>query len=411
MMSVKYALKELLVRRHITIINCIGIAAAVALIISLYTLSNAYKTAIKHPFEASGIDLVLEKQRTQKESSTAANGIVLPDSARPITDNEVQHLRDMDGIENISTTLQIWSFDKGNFKVIAGIDPDGSRIGPAKFVDWVKDGSFFEAEDKGVAVVEKHFAKYHGIKVGGKVEIAGELFKITGTVEVKEGSQLAAPNFFLPISEARRMARVEKNDVNAVYIRLDRTTDTKAVIERIREKIPGIHISFPDSSLSVADSIFSLSKQFTSLISIVTVIAAGFLIFKTVAANIFERIREIGIMKAVGWTKSDIQSQLALEMLLQAVTSGIIGIIAGLLLSFSLSRLKINAPLPWQGSPIPGSAGMAATSTELVQLQISVSVLFISAVYIFSVLTVLICGQIASRKASSVKPAELLRKI
>lgn len=410
-MFLRYAVKEMRIRRHRTAVNCIGIAAAVALVISLHALSTAYQAAVRKPFEASGVDLVLERPNAQNSGGPRTSGVILPDSATAITGAELGWLSQIEGIEAITASIQAWSFDSGNFKVIAGIDPDSPSIGPAMFVHWVSDGRFFQSDERGVAVVEKHYANSYGIKVGGSVAISGEEFRIVGKVAAEEGSQLAAPNFFLPIDETRRLAGMEENAVNAVYLRLRQASDTKIISDRISGTIPGIKISSPDSSLSVADSLFALSERFIGLISVVIAVVAVFLIFKAVTSSISERIREIGVMKAVGWTGGDIRRQLTLETLLQTIVGGILGIIVGVSLSFAFSVFKINAPLPWQGSPLPGSANLSAATSELVALEISLSPTFLLGVFGAAILLSLLCGMSASSQAIRMKPAEALRKL
>jgi putative ABC transport system permease protein len=308
-------------------------------------------------------------------------------------------------------SIQAWSFDRGNFKVVAGIDPDSPAIGPSLFKNWVSEGNFFRAGERGVAVVERHYARSYGLKTGGSVDIAGEQFRIIGMVTVEEGSQLSAPNFFLPIDDVRRLVGIERKGVNAIYIQLEQASDTQTIIEKISNEIPNSKIASPDSSLSVADNLFSLSERFIWLISLVIMVVAVFLIFKTVSSNISERTKEIGIMKAVGWTGTNICGQIILETFLQTAAGAVLGVITGVLLSFGLSVFKINAPLPWQGSPIPGSREMTTAEAELVPLEIHISPLFLIAVFASAVLIALVCGFAASRKAVDIKPAETLRRV
>lgn len=407
-MSIKYAIKELVVRRHRTFVTCIGIAVAVAFVTVLYTITTAYKAQIRKPFEASGIDLVLQKPKEKTGDNTKSKGVILPESATAIAGDEVKMLAGIDGIENMVTSVQAWSFDRGNFKVIMGIDPESPAIGPAMFMDWVNNGRFFGVGEEGVAVIEKHYAKFNGVKIGDDIEIAKEKFSIIGTVEVKEGNQTSAPNLFIPLSDIRRLTGIKADDVNAIYLRLNKATDAKIVMDKINKAIPGIKISTPDSSLSVADSLFSLSERFIWLLSFVIAIVAVFLILKTVSASISERVREIGVMKAVGWSSGNIRRQFSLEMLIQSIIGGAGGIFIGVSLSFALSMVEINAPLPWQGSPIPGSHGGA---TELVPLDISISPCFLLIVFIITVLISWFCGFIASKKASDMNPAQALRSL
>lgn len=408
-MSFHYALKELAIRRHRTIVSCLGIAVAVALVVSLFSISEAYRLAVRAPFEESGVDLVVQRPKEQSEGKARTQGVILPDSAAPMTLKEVEGLSKVSGIGEMATAIQVWSFDIGRFKVIEGVDPSNPDIGPVRFRQWINKGRFFTSGERGVVVAEKHFAKFYGLKVGNPIEISGEKFKLIGTVEIKNSSQLSAANLFMPIEEVRRLASVEAGAVNAIYIRLDKAVMATDVGELIKTEIPGAKIASPDSSLAVADSLFWLSQKFTWLITMVIVMVAGFLVLKTVASNVFERTREIGVMKAFGWTSRNIRQQLSLEMLLQGVLGGVLGLLIGVFVSFYLSGLKVNAPLPWQGSPIPGTIGKGMGDAGLVPLQINLSPILMLAVFILAVLITLISGLVASRRAIKIKPAEAFR--
>ena len=406
-----YAVKELLLRRHRAITTCISIGVAVALIISIYSVSDAYKKAVKKPFETAGVDLVVQRPREQLKKTVKTTGIILPDFALPIGEIEISKLASMPEIDKYATSIQVWAFNKGRFKVIEGLDPASPALGPVMFSKWVSSGRFFNLNEKKVVVAEKHFARFYGLKAGDKLQIANEVFKLIGTVEVKKGSQLAAPNLFLPIPEVRRLAGMEANSANSIFIRLKKATDTAKIIEQIRKKIPGVKITSPDSSLSVADSLFSLTQKFTWLLSVLVIVAAVFFILKTVSANIFERTRELGIMRVVGWTGRNIRTQLTFELLIQGIVGGLTGIIISCATAYGLSRLKVNAPLPWQGSPMPDPSGKAVSGINSIPLQIDLSPFFISVVFILALIICLLCGIVASRKAIKIKPAESLRKV
>jgi len=410
-MSFRYAIRELTVRRHRTIVNCFGIAIAVALIVSLFTISEAYKLAVRAPFEESGVDLVVQRPKDGSESKAKTKGVILPDSATPIAGEEIESLSKIPGVDKLATVVHVWSFDTGRFKVIEGVEPSDPDIGPLTFRRSINKGRFFTSGEKGVVVAEKHFAKFYKLKVGDAVEISGEKFELIGTVEIKNSSQLSAANMFMPIEEVRRLAGIDEGAVNAAYIRLDKATASGEIVEAIEKKIPGAKVTSPDASLAVADSLFWLSQKFTWLITVIITIVAAFLVIKTVASNVFERTREIGIMKAVGWTSGNIRRQLSLEMLLQGILGGVMGLLIGILASLYMGGLKVNAPLPWQGSPIPGSVGKEMGEASLVSLQVTLSPPFMLGVFFLAVLVALVSGLVASRRAIKTKPAETLRYV
>jgi ABC-type antimicrobial peptide transport system permease subunit len=82
--------------------------------------------------------------------------------------------------------------------------------------------------------------------------------------------------------------------------------------------------------------------------------------------NLVQRSREIGILKAIDWTSSDIQKQLLREVVLQSVMGGIAGIAAGSLISYLLGYLSILVSTPWEINLTPAFAKDAVTTVKTI---------------------------------------------
>ena len=87
--------------------------------------------------------------------------------------------------------------------------------------------------------------------------------------------------------------------------------------------------------------------------SLIAIIVAVLIAFKTMAGNIAERAREIGVLKAVGWTNRNVVTQLLAESVIQCFLAGILGLVIALVAAFGLSFMKVNIPIPWEMSPTP----------------------------------------------------------
>ena len=85
-----------------------------------------------------------------------------------------------------------------------------------------------------------------------------------------------------------------------------------------------------------------ISDQFSFTVSIIALGGAVFLIVKAMLSNLVERSREIGILKAVGWTERCVQKQLMGEVFLQSLAGGIFRNLDGILLLLS-SRFPLNS--------------------------------------------------------------------
>jgi ABC-type antimicrobial peptide transport system permease subunit len=163
--------------------------------------------------------------------------------------------------------------------------------------------------------------------------------------------------------------------------------------------------------MELMGGVSKISDQFSLLASIIAFGGAIFLIIKTMLSNLVERSREIGVLKAVGWTEKDIQKQLMGEAFLQSLLGGLGGIIIGYALSFLLGLLAIPISTPWELNLVPAFAKNAEAVTQSVKLPVSIS-FGLSAV---SILLSLTAGGLASyamgKRAARMKPAEILRQL
>jgi len=155
-----------------------------------------------------------------------------------------------------------------------------------------------------------------------------------------------------------------------------------------------------------------ISDQFALVVSLVALAGAIFLIIKTMLANLVERAREIGILKAVGWTGADVRKQIMGEVFIQAVLGGVAGIVAGYLISYLLGNFSIPVSTPWEVNLTPAFAKeTAAAAGQTIRLPVQLSALLIAASLALS----LVAGGLASffmaRRMAKMKPADILRQL
>ena len=81
-------------------------------------------------------------------------------------------------------------------------------------------------------------------------------------------------------------------------------------------------------------------------------------------SNLVERSREIGILKAVGWTERDVQKQLMGEVFLQSLAGGVFGIMMGYFFSYLLGFLSIPVATSWELNLLPAFAKDAEAATQ-----------------------------------------------
>ena len=128
------------------------------------------------------------------------------------------------------------------------------------------------------------------------------------------------------------------------------------------------------------------------------------------AGNIAERAREIGVLKAVGWTNRNVVMQLLAESVIQCFIAGIVGLVVAIIASYGLSFMKVSIPIPWEMSPtphfLPGGGDQIFKILRLpVYVPWRLALFGVSLSIIIGGMT----GALLGRHVSKIKPSEVLR--
>src|SRR4030067_406136 len=357
-MNYQYVLKELRHHHNRTLVNILGIGIGIALFVSINAVSTAYQKAVSLPFKNLGADVVVQRPEKRAVDSgqppASMRGIRCPFSNQLLPFQDLEKLKAIEGVDSMASSLLLWEFDKGGFRTIMGVDLTQPSLGPVKVKEWLKEGRFPQKE--GELVIEKHYAKFQHKKIGDTLEINGRLFSVAGLLEIKEGSQIASANIYLPLADAQTLLGRDPNGVNVVFLRLKTPSLLSQVKTSIGRQLIGVSVGSSDSSLELMGGVSKISDQFTFIASIIALGGAVFLIIKSMLSNLVERSREIGILKAVGWTEGDVQKQLMAEVFLQSLAGGVFGILMGYFFSYLLGFLFIPVSTSWELNLLPAFA-------------------------------------------------------
>jgi putative ABC transport system permease protein len=456
-MNYNYVLKELRYHHNRTLVNILGIGIGIALFVSINAVSTAYQKAASLPFKNLGADVVVQRPEKRAVDSgqppASMRGIRLPFSNQLLPPGDLEKLKTIEGIDSMASSLLLWEFDKGGFRTIMGVDLSKPSLGPVKVKEWLKEGRFPQKE--GEVVIEKHYAKFQHKKIGDTLDINGRPFSVVGLLEIKEGSQIASANIYLPLQDAQGLVGGESggvypvrdssrydskpsgalnpagidlksnpaiggtveergnnsNGVNIVYLRLKNPSLLSQVKTSIARRLNGVSVASSDSSLELMGGVSKISDQFSFIVSIIALGGAVFLIVKAMLSNLVERSREIGILKAVGWTERDVQKQLMGEVFLQSLLGGVLGVVMGYFFSYLLGFLSIPVSTSWELNLLPAFAKDTAAAAQTVRLPVSIS----AGLTAVSLALSLVAGGMASyamgKRTARMKPAEILRQM
>ena len=150
-------------------------------------------------------------------------------------------------------------------------------------------------------LVERHYGAFFRLTPGSKVDIGGEQYAVTGVVDILEGSQIVASNFYMDIDEARRLANLPANLVNQVFLKLSDMAQTESVKNRIAVWLSHASVTSPGTMLQLFGGVSQTIGRFRLVAVIAGALAALALGATFVFGNLVERSRELAILRVIGW--------------------------------------------------------------------------------------------------------------
>jgi putative ABC transport system permease protein len=233
---------------------------------------------------------------------------------------------------------------------ILGIDPERDKR--------VRDytiGAGRQVASGDELVLEKGFAEYLGLKVGGTVKITAnnvrsKPFTIVGLFSSQSGAVMSQLSMaFMPLDTAqayfnnRRMG-VPKTAIDKVQI----VTKNNAKVEDAQAKIAAllpenVQVHRPAASTQLMQETMLSTEQGLTLTTLFTLLMAAFIILNTFLMNVSERRRHLSIMRAIGAKKSEISFMLLYEAIFLGIAGTVIGMGCGVLLAFIGTNLVATA--------------------------------------------------------------------
>jgi putative ABC transport system permease protein len=346
------ATKDLTRRKGKTLYVLIAVAIPVAILSTIVlTLDNAdsFLTNLASKF---GFTLMVQPKNIQPASLDQI-GVILNEYI------PVSVIADVEGIikQNISgknpavlITPRIYQKADIRYRtkrleaVVAGIDFKKELEARSS---WNLDsGTWPAAYDE--TVLGGTYAKEKSLIVGEKIMVNNREFKIVGLLRPTN----AAEDYmvFLPFSVAQKLFDREglMSVVNVQSSSLDR--DKKlltSVTDQLNNSIPNIKALSPQQFSTMKYILLKKTFRFLLSIAIATIAVSIFSIFNIVTNLLYSRVKEIGMLKSVGASRTQLLIIFLYEYVIVGISGGIIGYLIGLISSYLLDAffLKIGAAI------------------------------------------------------------------
>lgn len=429
-MLFKYAWRGFIRRRTRTTLAVTGITLSIALLVAVVSISSSVERAIADSLGAAGADMVI--QRRVKPCPFAT--VKLPKDLAEIKADVVDKIRGIDKVEAVSGVLLLWAFYEGHPTVVAGIDPTMKTIGPVRISEKkrgeteaeakaarsknedeektccaISEGRYLVRYDDKAVMLTEAYAKAVGKGVGDTIHIGPkDVFKIVGLVKLTGSARIAEAEAFIPLSTAQRMYG-KGPVVDTIFVALKSTRSIPLVTQIVEEWIgEDTSITTSQNVDAATSAVANLTRRSMLGVSSLVLLFALLLILRNALSAVAERLKEVGLMRAIGWRRNDVAKLFFVEEMIGGAMGGVVGCLLGWGLAFAYSKFA-DLKLPSALSSFP------PCSTTQPPLALPLSTVPSPVVFAAGLATALFIGSIAglaaAYRAARLDPAEALRRL
>lgn len=396
------ALKNLVRRPLRTALTLLGIALATAMLYSLLEFQHGYQAGVSNEVSRLGAHIMVVPKGCPYEAAT----IILHGGKWPryLEEDCFRQIADTAGVSQATPLLMDAVVSPNNTTILLGITPSYEALRPR----WEISGARFSGPAArevilgSTVAVQAHLRpgdlfplrQDAGGRLAGKLDADLRVVGVLARTNTQDDSCV-----FLPLSTLQRLSNLPHKIV-VVLVRAQRLDAASiALVTRHLRDLGGNMSIFPLSDLlGNAEQLLQLTHVFLLTIILVALVIGVVGVLNTILMTVFERTREIGMMKALGASSANIFLLIWLETLLHCVAGGVIGILLALLCARGAE---------WGLRQVVTSAFTQLPDSQL----IGISASHIVACLGLAVGLGLLAGWYPAWRASMVKPMEAIRGV
>jgi putative ABC transport system permease protein len=300
-------------------------ASALMIGLALVTLVSLLAAGIVSSFRGAVKDI----WRNADYAVTAQNNFT------PIPIAASEAVKKTPGVTSVADVRAGEALAFGHKIAITAVNPPAEQVFN---LDWTEgSASVLGSLGDDGAFVDKDYAKSHHLEIGSPVPLtfadgSTELFNLEGIFDPPTGG---SPFGRVTMSTAvfDRHAEDPKNLYSFVVMKGGQTAANEAALDRTLKEFPNAKAAtrqkFIDNQISGLSSVLNILYVLLAL----SVVVSLFGIVNTLVLTVFERTREIGMLRAIGMTRRQVRRMIRHESVITALIGAAIGIALGIVLA------------------------------------------------------------------------------
>lgn len=308
-----------------------GIAIAVAAVVSLLGVVRGFERSLLELYQGRGIDVMVQQAgRLQMTSSS------LPESLG-------EQIARVDGVAAVHPALiEVLSLLEDDMMgvVVQGWQPDSTAV---RQLTLAAGQAFTDPEARQV-IVGQRLAAAMGVRPGDSIDlIEGEKFAVAGVFE--SNNVFDSGSMFIPLKSLQRlMLREGEVTMFAVVARERDPQLLRGLAERIGASDSKLEAQVADEMAQKSTEI-RVARSFAWLTSVIAVAIGSVGMLNTMMMAVFERTREIAMLRALGWRRRRVIAMVLGESTLLSIVGAVIGILLAVVMVRFLANLPASGRL------------------------------------------------------------------
>jgi len=375
------ALRALLGNKLRSILTMLGILIGVAAVISVLSLGSAQSAMVEESFATLGSNLIYVTPLELGMGGVGAQSTLTLEDAEAIAQNAPS-------VERVAPMAQTYGQvvaggESLSNTIIAGVTPeaawvDNYAVAQGSFITDFDYGARSRVAVLGSEVAETLFGEMD--PTGQSLRIGGRQFQVSGVLESRgTGFGLEDMRVYIPLSTfyitlATSQVGSRGSSVNQISVQVESGDKLESADQEITAILRDTHNirEGEDNDFRVLN-IASVAEQVSEVLGILALVLAaiagisllvgGIGIMNIMLVSVTERIREIGLRKAIGAKRRDILVQFLIEAATLGLCGGALGIGLGWIIVRIMSVVATNAGFPFSptlsGNAIALAVGVA----------------------------------------------------
>jgi len=327
-----------------TSLTAAGVAIATAALFSLLAFQRGYRDGMHQELARLGAHiLVVPKGCPYDAASMALHGASWPCYLK---ERYLDEVRAVPGVATAAPLFMSAIYDAdANQSVYVGVETNILALKPG----WRIHGRFPERES--ALLVGAEAARRNGWRVGQQVKLPGLRDQVGSVAGILAPTQGADDSFiYLRLADAQRLFE-HPSELTHILVRLTDPEVLQETVKQLRGCDAGLAMNVvPLAHLfDTIQSLVNSTRLLLGCVALVALLVAALGVSNTVLMAVAERTREIGVMRAIGASQSNVFRLVWLETIQVCLSGAVIGVIAAFLASRAVEAW-VRTRLPFSPS-------------------------------------------------------------